>query len=119
MIEQLKERVNSNERLLHRGRFVNTTFLLEVGADAWLIQIIAGRVANVASGPFVMPRWTFALRAPQEAWMKFWSHAPQPGFHDVFALIKQRLLRVEGDMHPFMANLFYFKGVLESLRDQS
>ena len=118
MIENLKQLVNVDQRLLYRGRFVNTTFLLEVGTQAWLIQIVAGHVESVTRGPFVMPRWTFALRAPQEAWTKFWSAAPQPGFHDLFALIKQRLLRVEGDMHPFMANLFYFKGVLETLRER-
>ena len=38
------------------------------------------------------------------------------GNHDLFALIRFKRLSVEGDMHPFMSNLFYFKGVLASLR---
>jgi hypothetical protein len=63
-----------------------------------------------------MASWTFALRAPAEAWARFWAAEPEPGFNDLFALIKQRLLKVEGDIHPFMANLFYFKGLLGSLR---
>lgn len=116
MIEQLQERVNADSRLVHRGRFVNTSFLVEVGADAWLVRIVDGRIESVARGPFVMPRWTFALRASAEAWEKFWSPAPPPGFHDLLALVKFGRLRVEGDMHPFMANLFYFKALLASLR---
>jgi hypothetical protein len=117
MIETLPARVNSDARLVHRGRFVDTTFLLEVGATAWLITVVKGEIAEVVKGPFVMPRWTFALRASAEAWAKFWAAEPEPGFHDLFALIKQRVLKAEGDLHPFMANLFYFKGVLGALRE--
>ena len=58
----------------------------------------------------------FALRAPAGAWEKFWLPVPPPGFHDLFALLKQRLLRIEGDFHPLMANLFYFKEVIAALR---
>jgi hypothetical protein len=116
VIERLQERVNADTRLVHRGRFVNTSFLLESGADAWLVRIVDGRIESVAPGPFVMPRWTFALRASPEAWDKFWSPVPPPGFHDLFALVKFGRLKVEGDMHPFMANLFYFKALLASVR---
>lgn len=115
--ERLRARVNADERLLHRGRFVTTTFLLEVGPETWLVTIVEGRVARVTRGPLVMPRWTFALRASTETWDAFWSASPPPGCHDVLALTKSGRLRIEGDLHPFMANLFYFKGLLASLRE--
>ena len=31
-------------------------------------------------------------------------------------LIKRRVLRVEGDLHPFMANLLYFKALMAAPR---
>ncbi|MET0271906.1 MAG: hypothetical protein ABW360_02845 [Phenylobacterium sp.] len=117
MIDSLPARVNANAALVRRGRFVQTTFLLETGETAWLVTVDRGRIAEVQKGPFVMPRWTFALRASTEAWGKFWAANPEPGFHDLFALIKHRRLKAEGDLHPFMSNLFYFKGVLGSLRE--
>jgi len=117
MIESLPARVNADAALVRRGRFVQTTFLLAVGPQDWLVTVDGGRIVGVLKGPFVMPRWTFALRAPAEAWERFWAAQPPPGFHDVFALIKRRLLTAEGDLHPFMSNLFYFKGVLASLRE--
>ena len=116
MIEALAERVNGNAFLVRKGRFVSTTLLVEVGETTWLISIDSGRIASVTRGPFVMPSWNFALRASADSWDKFWSEDPQPGFHDLFALIKRRLLTAEGDLHPFMANLFYFKGVFASVR---
>jgi hypothetical protein len=116
MIEALGERVNADEALVRRGRFLTTTFLLEVGPAAWLIAIFEGRIVSVTSGPFVMPSSSFALRASAEEWGKFWSTRPPPGSNDLMALIKRRALRAEGNLHVFMANLRYFKEALAKLR---
>ncbi|MBV9840046.1 MAG: hypothetical protein JOY99_00680 [Sphingomonadaceae bacterium] len=116
MIESLAEKANGDALLVHRGRFLDTRFLLGVGEEQWLVRILDGRVAEVTKGPFVMPRWTFALKASAADWDAFWSPNPRPGYHDLFALIRFKRLAVEGDMHPFMANLFYFKSLLAKLR---
>jgi hypothetical protein len=118
MIETLAQRVNGDEALVRRGRYLTTTFLLEVGPTAWLISIFEGRVVSVAAGPFVMPSWSFALRAPEAEWRKFWSNRPPPGSNDLMALIKRRVLKAEGNLQIFMANLRYFKEALAKLRSQ-
>jgi hypothetical protein len=116
MIERLKDKVNNDPALTRRGRFLSTTFLIEVGSKQWLVNIADGRIVSVAQGPFVMPSWSFALRAPQEEWQNFWNANPQPGSNDLMALIKRRVLKVEGDVGVFMANLRYFKESLQKLR---
>src|ERR1700759_2007303 len=116
MIDQLKEKVNGDASLTRRGRFLTTTFLIEVGPAQWLVSIVEGKIASVTQGPFVMPSWSFALRASQEEWQKFWSADPRPGSNDLMALIKRRVLKAEGNVHVFMANLRYFKESLEKLR---
>jgi hypothetical protein len=116
MIEALRQQVNDDAGLVRRGRYLTTTFLLEVGETAWLIAIHEGRVASVTRGPFVMPSSAFALRAPEAEWRKFWSVRPPPGSNDLMALIKRRVLKVEGDLRVFMANLRYFKEALGKLR---
>ncbi len=103
---------NDNAWLVHRGRCLDVTFLLEVGDTAYLVRIHRGRVEAVDKGPFVMPRWTFALKASQDAWATFWQPIPPPGFHDLIAMMKTRAMRLEGDQHPFFANLLYFKELL-------
>src|SRR5262249_30091009 len=114
--EGLKDKVNADDMLVKRGRFLSTTFLLEVGSTAWLITIIEGKVASVTKGPFVMPSWSFALRASEDEWAKFWAARPIPGSHDLMALIKRRTLKAEGNLQVFMANLRYFKEALVKLR---
>ena len=117
MIEILQQRVNDDPGLVRRGRYLTTSFLLEVVPTPWLISIHEGRIASVTRGPFVMPSSAFSLRASEEEWKKFWSHRPPPGSNDLMALIKRRVLKAEGDLQVFMANLRYFKEALAKLRE--
>jgi hypothetical protein len=116
MVEALMARVNGDEALVRRGRFLTTTFLLEIGQATWLISIFEGRIVSVTPGPFVMPSSSFALRASEEEWKKFFSLRPPPGSNDLMALIKRRALKADGDLRVFMANLRYFKEALAKLR---
>jgi hypothetical protein len=116
MIEALKQRVNDDAGLVRRGRFLTTTFLLEVGATPWLVAVSEGQIVSVAKGPFVMPSSAFALRAPEEEWQKFWSRRPPPGSNDLLAMVRRRVLKTEGNLQVFMANLRYFKEALAKLR---
>src|SRR4029079_6842397 len=119
MIDRILELVNSDANLIRRGRFLSTTFLMEIGDQGYLIKIIEGRIASITPGPFVTPNYSFALRAPREEWEMFWKEAPEPGHNDIFALFKRGKLSIEGDLHPFMANLLYIKDVLAAPRRQS
>ena len=116
MIEKLPDVVNADAALVRRGRFLTTVILIEVGEEAYLVRIAEGRIDSVSRGPHVMPRWSFALRAPSDAWAAFWTPRPAPGYHDLLALMKSRLLRVEGDAKLFMAHLRYIKEILGALR---
>jgi hypothetical protein len=116
MIDTIARLVNGDDKLVRRGRFIDTTFLLAIDETDTLIRVHEGHIVKVTPGPFITPDYSFALRAPREVWEKFWQQPPPRGFTDVFALIKQKLMKVEGDMHPFMANLFYFKEVIAAPR---
>jgi len=111
-IERLAVLANEDAWLVHRGRHLDTTFLLGIGDADYLVRIHRGRVEAVDKGPFVQARWTFALRASPEAWDTFWRSLPPPGGHDLIAMIKTKALRLDGDQYPFMANLRYFKDLL-------
>jgi hypothetical protein len=56
-----------------------------------------------------MRSWRFAFRATPEAWAEFWQPVPRPGWHDLLSLTKRGAATLEGDLHPFLANLQFFK----------
>lgn len=116
LIERLPQFVNGNPVLLRRGRYLSTDVMLEVGQTPFHLSIVQGRIESLVRGPFPMRSWSFAVRGRDEAWRKFWAPQPEPRFHDVFALAKFGEFRIEGDFRPLMANLLYFKGLLEAPR---
>jgi hypothetical protein len=116
MIDSIPKHVNADANLVRRGRFVDTKFVIAIDDTYYLIRIEKGRVTKIVSGPFLNPDHSFALRASRAVWEKFWQPLPPLGFTDVFALTKQKLMRIEGNLHPFMSNLLYFKDVIAAPR---
>ncbi|MEK9776554.1 MAG: hypothetical protein VW339_10520, partial [Quisquiliibacterium sp.] len=104
-IRQIRERLDADPGLIERGRLVDTTMILAVGEDEWRFRIVEGRITALDAGPFVTPSYAFRIWAPREEWLRFWQPVPPPGSHDLFALLKRRVLRLEGDLHPLIANL--------------
>jgi hypothetical protein len=119
MIDSIPKHVNADAKLVHRGRFVDTTFMIAIDEAYTLIRVQEGRIVKVTPGPFITPDYSFALRASRGVWEKFWQPQPPLGFTDIFALVKQKWMRVEGDIHPFMANLLYFKDVIAAPRKEA
>ncbi|MCK6066139.1 MULTISPECIES: hypothetical protein [Microbacterium] len=115
MFTHIPALVNDDAALRRRGRFVTTAFLAAAGDEHYLFSVHSGEL-TVRPGPFVSPRWSFALRAESDSWQRFWSPAPDPGWHDLMAMIKFKTLVAEGDLHPFMSNLLWFKDVLAAPR---
>ena len=116
MLDQIAALVNEDAFLQRKGRFVNCVLMVESGGARYRLTIRGGKIESVETGHLIMARYDFLMRASADTWNRFWEPAPAPGYNDLFALLKKRLLTIEGDVQPFMANLFYFKGVLEMPR---
>lgn len=116
MLERLARLVNDDPAILRWGRHMNETFLVEVGEDPFLLTVRAGRIESVEKGPFVMRSWRFAIRARREHWEKFWRNPPEPGWHDLFALLRRGDVAFEGDQRVLMAHLLYLKLALAAPR---
>ena len=116
VLTRLADWINADAALVRRGRVLSTTFLVEVGDAGWLITVHDGRIERVERGPFLMRAWSFAVRAPADAWRRFWAPVPAAGFHDLFAMTKFGHATVEGDLRTLMAHLRYVKDVLAAPR---
>ena len=114
--ERLPELVDKDPNLLRRGRYLTIEFMVEIGSVPFYLSIANGRLVAFERGPKIMRPWAFAVRGGEEAWNHFWQPMPEPGYHDIFALIKRQGARVEGDIRAFMAHLQYFKDLLAAPR---
>ena len=100
-----------------RRRAVDATVLVQFGDTPLLLRIANGGVAHIAETIPPLSSWDFSIKAPAYAWERFWQAIPQPGSHDIFALVKNGEMTIEGNLRPFMANLQYIKDLLAIARE--
>jgi murein tripeptide amidase MpaA len=115
----LQRLVNADRDLVRRGRLVQGLIRVDVGGEAWFLSIDEGRIAEAGTAPQEGPgraEVRLTLSASREEWEAFWEPEPRPGHHDLMALLRRRVLTVEGDTHLFMSHLRYVKDVLEKPR---
>jgi hypothetical protein len=98
--------------LIARGRFLDCECLIGPVDHPFHATIRAGRIVDLTPAPVLMRSWRFSYRATPVAWTEYWQPVPKPGWHDLLALTKRGEAVLEGDLHPFIANLQYFKDVL-------
>jgi hypothetical protein len=98
--------------LIVRGRFLDCECLLGPTDHSFHASIRAGRIVVLVPAPVLMRSWRFSYSAQPAAWAEYWKPMPRPGWHDLLALTKRGEAVLEGDLHPFMAHLQYFKDVL-------
>jgi len=108
----IRELLEQTPALIARGRYLDCDCLLGPMVQPFHVSIRAGRIIELTLAPVLMRSWQFAYRASSSAWSEYWHSMPRAGWHDLLALTKRGEAVLEGDLHPFMANLQYFKDVL-------
>lgn len=109
---RLPELLADEADLLRRGRWLNVTCRVDIGAEPFHLVLNEGALASLDRGPRLMQSTVFTVRGTDEAWRKHWEKIPSPGWHDLFALSKRGAASFEGDLRPLLQNLQYFKDLL-------
>ena len=62
MLERIAELVNRDPAIQRWGRYMNETFMVEVGEKQYLLTVRGGRVESIETENLVMRSWRFAIR---------------------------------------------------------
>jgi hypothetical protein len=111
--------LDQNAALMLRGRALDCECLLGPIDHPFHVSIRAGAIVDFTAAPELMRSWRFSYRASFAAWAEYWQPMPRPGWHDLLALTKRKEAVLEGDLHPFMTHLQYFKDLLALPRLQA
>jgi hypothetical protein len=112
LLERLPALANAKPALVRRGRYLSADIVISIGDRPCFLPISNGSPGAVECRPQVMRSSRFSLHAAAETWEIFWRQFPPPGYHDIFALMKQGNLSIEGDVHLLMCHLQYIKDLL-------
>ncbi|QEW23645.1 hypothetical protein LA6_005883 (plasmid) [Marinibacterium anthonyi] len=116
--ENIQRQLDRSMHLQRLGRLFSETVLVEVSGDEYYLTFEKGRIVTIAEGPSRKTPWRFAFRTDAEALGKFWQPLPEPGFHDIFGLVKIGRGRIDGDILCLVKNLRFFKEVLALTRSE-
>ncbi len=116
--KRIQAALAKSPHLLRLGRLFSETVLIEVDGDEYYLFFEKGYITRIEQGPSRKTPWRFALRTDAEALNKFWQPRPEPGFHDIFGLVKIGRGRIDGDILCLVKNLRFFKEVLGIARTQ-
>ena len=97
--------VNSDRALKVIGKFFDAEICFQFGERQYLVSVKSGSIENVIHKKTIGSIWDFALRAPSEVWGKFVERTPPPMYHDIWAMAKLGVLRMEGDMKKVWQHL--------------
>ncbi|QIL80599.1 hypothetical protein G7047_12320 [Diaphorobacter sp. HDW4A] len=114
--ESIPTHVNQNAYLIHRGRFMNALIKISVGETVYLMDIQQGRIANLTRKMPLFQTADLVIAASDEAWNALWERFPKAGWHDLFALHKRGVMRIEGESQVLFTHLQYIKDVLNTPR---
>lgn len=109
---KIQAELDAAPHLRRLGRLFSETVLVDVDGEETYLTFDRGRLAAVVPGPSRKTPWRFALRTDAEALAKFWQARPEPGFHDIFGLVKIGRGRIDGDILCLVKNLRFFKDVM-------
>ena len=104
--------LDQDKALIQRGARLDCDCLLGPADHPFHVSIRRGAIVDMTPAPVLMRSFRFSYRASRSAWAEYWQPMPRPGWHDLLALTKRKEAVLEGDLHPFMTHLQYFKDVL-------
>lgn len=116
LFARLPALVSADADLTRRARFLTCDFKLGIGSQELIVSLVEGAVRAVDRGPFLLRPCAFSLSAAAGIWSQLLEPVPKAGVHDIMALSKQGLLRIEGNLQPFMANLQVIKDIVTKPR---
>jgi len=108
--------VNSNSRLVYKGRWINLTFTFGIGNEDHLIKISNGIIQSIHTRLILTESGTFRIHGQSESWDKHWLKIPPRDYHDIFAMLAKKIITIDGDLTPLIQNLQYFKDLIASNR---
>lgn len=116
-LEAIASRLDETPHLRRIGALFSETVLIEVDGDCYYLTFHRGRIERIAQGRDRKTPWRFALRTDSDALSRFWQAFPEPGFHDIFGLVKLGRASIDGDILALVKNLRFFKEILAMPRE--
>ena len=118
LIKNIKKLVNNNTQIISKGRWVNLKFILGVDAEDFIFEINCRKIVSIEKRTVDTKTGLFKISASLTSWKKHWLYMPPRDYHDLFAMLSKKIIKIDGNILHLMQNLQFFKDLIASNREK-
>lgn len=116
-VKRMQSDLETRPHIGRLGRLFSETVLLKVDSAEHYLVFDRGRIVDILAGPSKKIPYRFGIVTDGAAMDRFWQKRPEPGFHDLFGLVKIGRAEIVGDILALVKNLRFVKEVLALPRE--
>jgi hypothetical protein len=116
-VDRWVEVINHDEQIARVGRFFEGRMCVQFAEDRrYILQIVGGHVLSVIVNPIWDKPYDFKLQATLETWERSAEEVPRPFYQDIFGMMWNHGMTVEGDVVLAMQNIRALKMMLAAMK---
>lgn len=110
------EAINADPQIERLGRFFDGRMCVAFGDDRYILVISRGRVVDVLSQPIWDKPFDFKISADVETWARSAEEVPRPFYQDIFGMMWNHGMTLEGDVVKAMQHIRTVKLMLAAMK---
>ncbi len=110
------EAINSDAQIERLGQYFDGRMCVQFGDDRYILIISRGRVVDVMAQPIWDKPFDFKISADLDTWQRSAEEVPRPFYQDIFAMMWNHGMTLEGDVVKAMQHIRTVKLMLAAMK---
>jgi hypothetical protein len=108
--------INADPEISRLGQFFDGRMCVQFGGNRYILTITKGRVTDVLEQPIWDKPFDFKIAADQQTWARSAERVPRPFYQDIFAMMWNHGMTLEGDVVKAMQHIRVVKLMLAAMK---
>lgn len=110
------EEINSDEQIKRLGQYFDGRMCIEFGEKKYILLVSRGKVIDVLALPIWDKPFDFKISADLETWQRSAEEVPRPFYQDIFGMMWNHGMTMEGDVVKAMQHIRVVKLMLAAMK---
>lgn len=118
-VEAWIEAINDDPEIARLGKWFNGTMRIDIGSERYILTVFRGRVEGLLVNPIWDKPYDFKIAAPLEVWKESAQPVPRPFYQDIFGMMWNHGMTLEGNVVMAMQQIRTVKLMLGQMKQVS
>jgi hypothetical protein len=110
------EVINADDQIERLGKYFDGRMCIQFGDDKYILLVSRGKVVEVLAQPIWDKPFDFKISADVETWQRSAEEVPRPFYQDLFGMMWNHGMTLEGDVVKAMGQIRTVKLMLAAMK---